>query len=158
MWNEWTEIPGGLYHYPVVAGPVSSDEGGGRYQLHVRVEGCPMAACCVGDACADLTRPECDALGGRMLSNSVCWFDPCAYGSCCTSGHACDDCDGTGCPFGSCAGGTYHGGVRCNDQPCGVCEFGGTGHCQPATGSVVVPTVQSLFSKLTKPTLPSLEP
>ncbi len=126
-------LPAGTYYYPVHAGTGQASMG--PYQLHITVEGCPVAACCMGDDCEMLTEIACDQAGGYWLWGVVwCGAQPdcdlpgangvCCTGACCTGPGVCyhdtptyEDMDEEICDI---INGTFYGGAVC-----GTC-FGGS--------------------------------
>lgn len=69
---QWRDLPSGPYYYQI-------PKDIGVYQMHISVEACAVAACCLEAGCAVLRRPDCDAAGGRWVEDwVVCNPDPCA--------------------------------------------------------------------------------
>ncbi len=168
---QWT-IRAGTYHYGVPAGTYCEQSGdvctqsldcapgeackdfSQALQAHIIVEPCFPAACCNGATCSWLPKFECEDGGGDwlgdLLPNPVvtCKFGACDQGACCTPDGSCEDFNGDGISPEACAAlaGDYHGGVRCADRPCTVCEFNMIGsqidnnHCQGDTGQYLFPS------------------
>lgn len=131
-WQCFGLLGPGSYYYPIysaLAGHL------GTYQLHISVQACPKAACCLGNQCVDdVTQFECDDLGGFFLAPpnkspaiSACTGtdgqpgSTCYNGSCCTGPGECidvflgqpatkADCDGQN--------GNFIGNVRCKGGSC----------------------------------------
>jgi hypothetical protein len=126
QWATFGPLSGGQYYIPIQSGVPGSF---GAYQLHITVEPCPTAACCLADQCTDgVNQLECDALGGTFLAPpqkapavSDCSNAPCATGSCCLGPGECSDVRlGQPVTPAECVEfqGTYHGGVRCQGGSC----------------------------------------
>ncbi len=163
---QWT-VRAGTYHYGVPAGTYCEQSGDGcltaddcklgeackdfsqPLQAHIIVEPCLPAACCCGEECSWLPKTTCEDMGCDWLGDLTpspgldCFDNPCSGGACCTYDGSCDDLSGVGITPEACAalpGGDYHGGVRCADGPCAICEFNMIGsqidhdHCQGDTG------------------------
>lgn len=120
LWQSYGPlVPGETYILPIYSALAGHH---GDYQVHITVENCPNAACCMGDGtCAFLNDPDCDAAGGTYLgppglatSQPNCSAPRCSGGP--TPGQSCtnvgtqDNC-GTGgmCaldPHGACTTGS----------------------------------------------------
>ncbi len=67
-WHSFGPLTAGTYYHPVFtlfdgSLPV------GDYQMHITIEACPTAACCIDGACVDgVNILECESLGGVFLA------------------------------------------------------------------------------------------
>jgi hypothetical protein len=135
MWTLFDNLPGGLYHYPIVAfcdeDPVGYCH---PYQVHIKVEACDVAACCLPpdpdcpSVCVNANSIACDAAQGWFLEDTPFCLPGnvnCAAGACCTEPGVCVDDDGAGITCEDCValGGEYYGGARCADTPCPICPY-----------------------------------
>jgi hypothetical protein len=116
----------GTYYYPIHAGTGQASVG--PYQLHITVEPCPIAACCVSNDCSMLTELACDQAEGHWLEGVVwCGVQPdcdapgawgvCCEGACCLGDGECLHDVLTQIPMDEelcdIIGGTFHGGAQC---------------------------------------------
>jgi glucose/arabinose dehydrogenase len=87
------------------------------------IDACETSACCIADACQQITEAACAEAGGRWLGlNRSCTepnicVPPPPMGACCLPDNACRDTTEADCAT---ANGTWHADVTCN-QP-GVCK------------------------------------
>jgi len=108
---------------PAVACPA-----GQRCRNNACVDDAPQtSACCVNQACQDLTSAACQQLGGQ-------WHDgkACAQVNCQPAPPQAACCQGTSCAMQtaqSCqqGGGVFHQGKQCSDNPCGSSSGGSCG-------------------------------
>ncbi len=150
LWATWGPVPAGTYYKPIYAAPdgTSASPPGAKYQMHITVGACPIAACCVGEVCSYENEYDCDQAGGWWHigvedcgSQPICDL-PDADGLCCTG--AC--CRGPGDCVDHTPGGQpmdeelcleepgepeYIGGVSCADDPCPVCSVETEENCHP---------------------------
>ncbi|MEK6799879.1 MAG: hypothetical protein AABZ12_13010, partial [Planctomycetota bacterium] len=145
LWQWFGPLAAGTYYYSVH----SQLQGHrGDYQLHVTVEPCPQAACCLPSTdpefpCTDvLNEQECSARNGFFLAGEnspegipLCTGDPCAAGSCCTAPGVCKDAKNnnnnpmtaTACalegPQAKFTGGVQCRGGRCNNTIERACQY-----------------------------------
>jgi hypothetical protein len=135
MWMRFDNLPGGLYHYPIVAfcdeDPVGYCH---PYQVHIKVEACDVAACCLPpepscpSVCVNANRLACDDAQGWFLADTPFCLPMnvnCEVGACCTAPGVCEDDAGSGVACQDCLdlGGEYYGGARCADNPCPICPW-----------------------------------
>jgi hypothetical protein len=109
------------------------------YVLHLTVQSCEKAACCLGDTCLVTNVLDCAARGGAYLGvgdNPITACppqipNPCALGSCCLNGQCLDDTNHD--ELGECTGqgGIFVGGITdCALQPCPACPISSPQNCQ----------------------------
>ena len=123
------------------------------FQGHLYVEPTYPAACCTEDVCTYVSEHDCEDGGGDWLgdllnpvADCTCFGDPpvcpCDDGACCLPDGTCEDQNGDKISPEDCAAldGAYHGGVKCTNNPCAVCEFEDQAHCQLDTGQFIFPS------------------
>jgi len=139
--DRFDPLPAGTYYYPILTGVGANI---GQYQLHINVEACEVAACCINNEdntisnCSMMNQIECDEAGGyylgppnRFPAISECDPDLCDTGSCCFGTGDCVDLeDGMEMNIVTCnvLGGEYTGGIRCHNGICSsdpliTCDF-----------------------------------
>jgi len=146
LWQSFGPLSAGTYYYPIYSVLAGHH---GDYQMHVTVEACPTAVCCLPDGtCAhpqgeESDQTDCDALGGFFLAapnyygnpQPLCTGTPCQTGSCCVAPGDCRDTvsdlpggadDDTPMTRAICDeaafSGTFVGGTKCAG---GTCNGGG---------------------------------
>jgi len=107
------------------------------YVLHLSVQSCDKAACCLGDSCIVTNELDCVRQGGSYLGNipdnpiTNCTGNPCVLGSCCVDGNCLDDAQHNELAECTGDGGLFIGGITdCNLQPCPACPFDNPQSCQ----------------------------
>ncbi|MBI4718228.1 MAG: hypothetical protein HY763_10515 [Planctomycetes bacterium] len=114
----------------------------GPYTVHITVDPCNPAACCIGGTCQVLNRLDCEAAGGFWLGAldpavADCFPLPngaCGTGSCCTGPGVCNDTtffDTEAECLNANPNNIFVGGSQClRDDPCPICTFDDDAHCK----------------------------
>jgi len=116
LWDTYGLLPAGSYYYPVYSALAGHH---GVYQMHISVEACPKAACCISSHCVGNSQNP--ATGGQCLVDADCkaCYNATNNGAACTSNAQCTGagalCDTTAtCTPGSCVDGINQ--LQCNAQ------------------------------------------
>ncbi|MCH8146838.1 MAG: hypothetical protein IH987_02455, partial [Planctomycetes bacterium] len=114
------------------------------YSVVFAVESCQIAACCVGSTCILTNELDCAAQQGIFLGSGdqpivTCQAGACSLGSCCVNGECNDDQFHDEEAECLADGGTYIGGLTCDDDPCPACPFDSPQNCQQ---------VQTIFGRV----------